>query len=160
MRWLVDGYNVILSDPKLSRMLRNDNEQGRFEFIAELSASRRFSGENVTIVFDGRFTASSSREGRMILVRFTSRRESADDFIKKEIGNSPKRRSLTVVTNDRSIIAYAKECGAKTLGSRDFLTLARGNGRRREKVDAAAEKPESTGRPDPELLKLFTGRKK
>ena len=160
MRWLIDGYNVILSDTKLSRMLRNDNEQGRYEFIAEVSGSRRFSGEDVVIVFDGRFAASSSREGPRLEIRFTSSGQTADEHIKNEVGRSTKRRSLTVVTNDRSILAYARECGAATLRSGDFLALARGNSHVRRKVEEASEKPLPTGQPDPELLKLFTGKEK
>lgn len=160
MHWLVDGYNVILSDIRLSKMLRNDAEQGREEFTREISASRRFRGESVTVVFDGRFAASSSREGPRLLVRFTSKGQTADDLIKLEIGRSVRRRSLTVVTNDRSILAYAKECGARTLSSGDFLALARARTPGRERINTEAEKPESTGRPDPELLKLFTGKKR
>lgn len=160
MFWLVDGYNVALSDSKLSRMLRNDNEAGRRQLLFEVAGSRRFSRQNVTIVFDGRFASSSERETPRLLVKFTSRGETADDLIKREIGDSKKRRSLTVVTNDRSILAYARECGAKTLGSAEFLSMVREKTPGRKNSEPFSEKPEPAGKPDPELLKLFTGKKR
>lgn len=160
MFWLVDGYNVVLSDGRLSKMLRNDNEAGRRQLLFEIAGSRRFSRQNVTIVFDGRFAPSSERETPRLLVKFTSRGETADDLIKREIGESNRRRALTVVTNDRSILAYARECGARTLGSAEFLAMVREKVAAREKADVFSEKPDPAGRPDPELLKLFTGKKK
>lgn len=160
MRWLIDGYNVILSDQKLAKVLRNDNESGRRELLVEIVSSRRFVRQEMAVIFDGRFGASSSREGRKLEVRFTSRGETADDVIKSEIGMSKRRRTLTVVTDDRAIIAFAKECGARTLGSRDFVRLIRERPPDREGDSIFAEKPEPTGSPDPELLKLFTGKRK
>lgn len=160
MFWLVDGYNVALSDAKLSRMLRNDNEAGRRELLVEIAGSRRFSRQNITIVFDGRFAASSARETPRLLVKFTDRGETADDLIKREIGESVRRRALTVVTDDRSILAYARECGAKTLGSTEFLSMVRGKVPAGKNAETLSEKPEPAGRPDPDLLKMFTGKKR
>lgn len=161
MRWLVDGYNVVLSDEKLAKMLRNDNEAGRSELLFEIAHSGRFKGDDVTVFFDGRFGASSSTEAAGLVVRFTARSETADDAIKREIGKSPRRRSLFVVSNDHSIVNYARECGARAVSSADFLAKLRNtassNGR---SGNVASEKPESTGTPDPELLKLFTGKKR
>lgn len=160
MYWIVDGYNVILSDDKLAKLLRIDNETGRHELLFEIANSRRLSRENVTVIFDGRFAASASRETPNLLVKFSSGGESADDLIKREVGRSGRRRSLTVVTNDRSILAYARECGAKTLASLKFLAIVRQKAQSPNVTALTSEKPESTGRPDPDLLKLFTGKNK
>ncbi len=160
MRWLIDGYNVILSDEKLAKMLRNENEAGRGELVFEIANSGRFKGDEVTIFFDGRFGASSSRETPKLLVRFTARGETADDAIKREIGNSSRRRSLFVVSNDHAIVSYARECGATAVSSAEFLVKVRNREPSNERAgNIASEKPESTGRPDQELLKLFTGKK-
>lgn len=158
---MIDGYNVILSDQKLSKLLRNDNEIGRREFLGEILRSNRHSREEITVVFDGRFAASAANESTRLLVRFTSRGETADDFIKREIGASPNRRSLIVVSNDLSIVSYARECGAGTQTSGEFLAAIR-----EKRITApdtgrdSGEKPEPTGRPDPELLRLFSGERK
>lgn len=158
MFWIVDGYNVILSDERLAKLFRGDNETGRREFLFEIANSRRLSRENVTVIFDGRYAASASRETPKLLVKFTSGGETADDLIKHEVGRFEKRRSLTVVTNDRSILAYARECGARTLASSEFLAIVRQKVHRQSATSNVSEKPESTGRPDPDLLKLFTGK--
>lgn len=160
MRWLIDGYNVILSDEKLAKMLRNENEAGRGELILEIANSGGFKRDQVTVFFDGRFSASSSREAPALVVRFTARGETADDAIKREIGKSSRRRSLFVVSNDHAIVSYARECGANAVSSADFLAKVRNRGPSNVRSgNTASEKPESTGRPDPELLKLFTGKK-
>ncbi len=160
MVWLVDGYNVILSDERLAKLLRNDSETGRRELLLEITNSRRFSKENITVIFDGRFAASASKVSLKLLVKFTSSGETADDSIKREVGRSTRRHGLTVVTNDRSILAYAKECGANTLGCAEFLAILRRKEHMAKETAIAAEKPESSGRPDPDLLKLFTGKSK
>lgn len=161
MKWLIDGFNVILSDSKLGMLFRNDGEAGRAELVFEIANSGGYSSDDVTVVFDGRFGSSVSREGRKLTVRFTARGETADDFIKGEIGKSNRRRSLFVVSNDHSIVDYARECGANAVSSADFLARLRNRTPgRRFAEDPKSEKPESTGRPDPELLKLFTGKKR
>lgn len=160
MRWLIDGYNVILTDPRLAKMLRNDNEQGRHELISRILATRRLNKDDITVVFDGRYAASSSREGNRLLIRFTARGETADDFIKREVGKSQRRRSLVVVSNDRSILAYARECGAGIMGSGEFLAMTRERKQHPSHSYASDEKPDPPGKPDPELLKLFTGKRK
>ncbi len=161
MRWLVDGYNVILSDHRLSKILRNDNETGRQEFLSEIARSPQFSKEEVVVVFDGRFAPSFSRETPRLVSRFTAGGETADELIKLEIARSTRRRSLRVVTDDRSILSYARECGAGTVSSGNFLAAVRERTAIRERTDGLnMEKPEPPGRPDPELLKMFTGRKK
>ncbi len=161
MRWLVDGFNVVLSDEKLSRRLRNDSKAGRTEFISEIVGSGQFRNEEVTVFFDGRFTASSDREAPGVTVRFTANGETADDAIKREIGRHTRRRSLLVVSDDRSIVSYARECGAKTMSTADFLAKVRNKVPARPlSAGSPSEKPESTGTADPELLRLFTGKKK
>jgi len=160
MNWLVDGYNVILSDDKLRKLVRGDNESGRQEFLSEIMQSRMFPGDRVTVVFDGRFAASAVNEADWLVVRFTARGETADDFIKREIAESSRRRSLNVVTDDHAILDYARECGAATTRSADFISRIRGRRGERQRSLNKTEKPEPSGKPDPELLKLFTGKRK
>ncbi len=160
MRWLIDGFNVALSDQKLSRLMKIDSEQARHELAMEILGSKRLSKEDINLVFDGRFAPSSSREGPRLVVRFTSRGETADEWIKREIGNSTRRRSLTVVSNDLSILGYAKECGAATMKSGDFLSMVRAVNERGNGMVIDDEKPESAGKFDEELLDLFKGKRK
>ena len=161
MRWIVDGYNVILADNRLAKLLRNDSETARAEFLSEIQRSGKLGKQKVTVVFDGKFSSSAERIANNIDVRFSARGETADDLIKIEVGTSAKRRSLSIVTNDHAIINYARECGANVVKSQDFLLMVRGaNVTTQAGKISVVEKPEPTGNPDPELLKLFSEKKK
>ena len=161
MRWIVDGYNVILADNRLAKLLRNDSETARAEFLSEIQRSGKLGKQKVTVVFDGKFSSSAERITNNIDVRFSARVQTADDLIKIEVGTSAKRRSLSIVTNDHAIINYARECGANVGKSQDFLLMVRrANVTTQAGKISVVEKPEPTGNPDPELLKLFSEKKK
>ena len=160
MRWIVDAYNVLLCDQRMSQLMKIDGDAARRELVSTISGSWRLSKDDVTLVFDGRFAPSSSHEGPRLVVRFTSASETADDWIKKEVGKSTRRRSMTVVSNDLSILAYAKECGAATVRSREFLSMVRGKDKPAKRTQVDDEKPVSAGKLDKELLELFRGKKK
>ena len=115
VNWLVDGYNVILADPILSKHFRNNQEAGRIEFVRQIGISEKLRRQRTVIVFDGKYSGSTDRLSPHVEVRFSAGRETADDLIKRLIGETRRRSSLTVVSNDRSIIEYAKICGAATM---------------------------------------------
>ena len=159
MRWIVDGYNVILADRKLSKLLRNSPEVAREELVIEIQRSDRLRGQRVTIIFDGSIASSTERITENLEIRFSPPRETADDMIKREVGDQLRRRSLYVVSNDRAITDFAKECGSKTVNSEDFLTLVRERKQKRNPADdASVDKPTAVGEPDRELLRLFIGK--
>jgi predicted RNA-binding protein with PIN domain len=155
MHWILDGYNIIHADHRLSKIAINNLEAGRDELIQEIASAARFNGESVFLVFDGRSGSSERRIAAGINVMFSNSPESADDVIKRIIGNYQKRRSIVTVTNDHSIVDYAKECGAKVIGSEDFLLLARARKSGRKEAESFSEKPPLPSKPDLELLKLF-----
>ncbi len=160
MRWIIDGYNVILADHKLSKLMKNSLELARDELAQEIRRSGRFRGQRVTIIFDGRHSSSAERIAENLEIRFSPPRETADDLIKKEIGAQPGRRSLFVVSNDHAIINYARECGARVIKSGEFLSLVREPKHGKDTSnDSSAEKPAANDKPDPELLRLFIGEK-
>ncbi len=140
--------------------MKIDSNQTRHELALEILRSARLSKDDINLVFDGRFAPSASREGPRLVVRFTSGGETADEWIKREIGNSTKRRSLTVVSNDLSILAFAKECGAATMKSGEFLSMVRTLNARGKDTVSDDEKPASAGKLDEELLYLFKGKRK
>ncbi len=161
MHWIVDGYNVILSDRMLAKLFKASNELGREDLINTIMHSDMPKGERVTIVFDGKFASSEERVGSNVRVKFTSTGETADDVIKGEIARSTRRRSLRIVSDDNSISTYARECGAVAVGSKDFLSMLRGRGQGTDPAtDLVDEKPAAGGSLDTELLKLFREEKK
>jgi predicted RNA-binding protein with PIN domain len=169
MRWIIDGYNVIFSDARLSKLLRNDVEAARDELIVEIQSRRSLTNDKVTLVFDGRYRATTDRISDNLTISFSTKGQTADDLIKEEIGRSTTRRSLCVVTNDLAIIDYARVCGANVTKSEEFLLMVRKflpshkgsrNDGKEKKEDSDAEKPAVIGKPDQELLKLFKENKK
>lgn len=154
MHWIIDGYNLILTDRKLAKVARNNLEAARDGLFLEITLSSRLKGEDVFLVFDGRSGNPNMKAASGVQVIFSQHPESADDIIKGMIGNYRKRRSILVVSNDRSIANYAKECGARVVGSKDFLSMIRAK-RERNEEKSISEKPPLPSKPDPELLKLF-----
>ncbi|MCL5267590.1 MAG: NYN domain-containing protein [Bacteroidetes bacterium] len=147
---------MILADARLSRLFRRDSEFSRNELLREVMEFAGIGRHSVTLVYDGKFSTPAERISATVEIRFSRPDETADDLIKREIGISKRRRSLFVVTDDLEIIGYAKECGAKAVGSREFMLQVRGARLRTENpLGHAEEKPEPSGNPDPELLRLF-----
>jgi len=155
MHWILDGYNIILSDERLTKAAGNDLETARDELIREITFSSKFKGDNVSLVFDGKTGSPDLKINSRLRVIFSKSPESADDLIKDMIGNYRTRRSIIVVSNDRSIADYARECGARTMKSTDFLSLIRAKEEEKMEEKSFSEKPPQPSKPDLELLKLF-----
>ena len=155
MYWILDGYNIILADEKLSKMARNNLEYARDALAQEILSSERFRRQNVSLVFDGRSGGSSEKIASNLEIKFSKSTESADDLIKSMIGNFKSRSSVFIVSNDLSIVNYAKECAANVSSSRDFLSLIRVGKNNTKEDGSSSEKPSVPGKSDFELLRLF-----
>lgn len=179
MMWIVDGYNVIFSDTRLLKLSRNDMETARDELLREIQSGQRWLNGKATVVFDGKYRTTAEKISDNLSVSFSGTGQTADELMKKEVGNSTTRRSLGIVTNDLEIINYARICGVprnNILKSEDFLTIIRnsvpglkGSGRMtqsnrssrtREDRNWASEKPATINNNDKELLRLFKENKR
>ncbi len=128
MMWIVDGYNVIFSDTRLLKLSRNDMETARDELLREIQSGQRWLNGKATVVFDGKYRTTAEKISDNLSVSFSGTGQTADELMKKEVGNSTTRRSLGIVTNDLEIINYARICGVprnNILKSEDFLTIIR-----------------------------------
>ena len=115
-RWLVDGMNVIGSRPD---GWWRDRPGAMRALVAELDAFSARSGEEVTVVLDGRPVAL---EAAQVAVRFARRpgRDGADDDIAELAASSSSPGSLTVVTSDLALAARVRACGATVVGAGAF----------------------------------------
>ncbi|MGC8595117.1 MAG: NYN domain-containing protein [Candidatus Kryptoniota bacterium] len=154
---IIDGYNLIYSDKWLSKLMKKDPLIARDALIDEIQHSIGNSLD-VTLVFDGKFMHEKKSVSRNFRILFSSGGESADDVIKNLIGRAWNRRIITVVTNDLSIIAYAEECGSRTMNCKDFLSLLRTKKSPPNQTDKEnpQEKPEHITKEDLELLKKWS----
>jgi predicted RNA-binding protein with PIN domain len=113
-RWLVDGMNVIGSRPT---GWWRDRPRAMRELTEELDRFARSSGDEVTVIFDGRpFELDAER----VEVRFASRRgrDAADDDIAALAAQDSD--GLTVVSSDAELVRRVEEAGAATLGAGAF----------------------------------------
>lgn len=125
-QYILDGYNVIHSDPTLSEGLDQHFEETRNQFIKIVSES--FSGKNIDIkiIFDGQDdTYGNNKFINNLRVYYTHTHQTADDWIKEYIQKQKSAKSIKVVTNDKSIRRDCLSFGAKLLHSEEFINLLR-----------------------------------
>jgi len=115
-RWIVDGMNVIGSRPTGWWRDRPGAMRG---LVEELEAFADRSGDDVTVVFDGR---PFELESGSVDVRFATRRgrNAADDDIAALVENNPEPGGLSVVTSDGDLAGRVRGAGAAVVGAGEF----------------------------------------
>ena len=128
MRWLIDGYNVIRSDPELRGAEAAGLDAGRSALLRRLAGVARDRDEVFTVVFDGARQhageeASEGTGGRVEVV-FSLAPETADDVL-RSLAARWKDASV-VVSSDRAVETAAWRAGAVAVRVEAFLSaLAR-----------------------------------
>jgi uncharacterized protein YaiI (UPF0178 family) len=115
-RWVVDGMNVIESRPTGWWRDRPGAMRG---LVAELEAFAARTGDDVTVVFDGR---AFELGGDGVRVMFASRRgpNAADDDIAAFVEADDAPGELSVVTSDGDLARRAGDAGAAVVGAGEF----------------------------------------
>ena len=118
MRWLVDGMNVIGSRPN---RWWEDRPRAMRELIADLEGFVNATGDEVTVVFDGRPLDPPAEPGA-VEVAFARRRgpNAADDEIARRVAADPSAASLRVATPDAELARRVREAGAEVEGAGAF----------------------------------------
>jgi predicted RNA-binding protein with PIN domain len=119
VRWLVDGMNVIGSRPD---GWWRDRRGAMRRLIDELEAFAESSGDEVTVVFDGR-SFELDGGGRVEVGFAPGGRNAADHAIAAMVGDDVDPASLTVVTSDRELEDAVHAAGAQVIGSGGFRRL-------------------------------------
>jgi predicted RNA-binding protein with PIN domain len=116
-RWLSDGMNLIGSRP--SGWWRGRPGAMR-ELTDELGELARATGDDLTVIFDGRPFELEAPEG--VSVEFATRRgpNAADDDIAALVEGDPDPGVLTVVTSDRTLAERVRRAGAAVVGAGEF----------------------------------------
>lgn len=119
---IVDGYNLMsflgLMEDKKNKVFFRMARLELIEFLAKFLAKKQKMGRDLEVVFDGKKRGTLWRKGIKII--FTSKKETADDFIKREVKNNGV---WMVVTNDRELCQELKEIQPKIKlkTAREFL---------------------------------------
>jgi predicted RNA-binding protein with PIN domain len=129
---VIDGYNVIRSDPTFVRIEQQSMEDARGALLNLVNSSPRLARDDITVVFDGsgnRTFANGYRLGRVKAI-FSPLGQSADDVIKEQARNARHPESLVVVTNDNDIRSYCEGLGCTVSRSENMLEQLPGQKRR------------------------------
>lgn len=125
MKYIIDGYNMIRKIGSLRAHDVQSLEKGREALIMKLISFKLHSKADITIVFDGQKSSSSSQSG--IKIRFSNLPNKADELIKKLVDQNKKAQETTVVSSDNEVMWYAKGCGCKVERSEDFYQKISGS---------------------------------
>lgn len=142
LQYIIDGYNVIrhssFSFPKKIK----DERLALIEFIR----ANRLCGSpknKIIIVFDG--NPNVSGQDKIISgvnVVFT-KKETADDYIKRLIESETNPKNTVVVSDDKEIKFFVKSVGGLSMGVEEFINhKEKLNQARRKDAEALALKPE------------------
>ena len=122
-RLIVDGMNVIGSRP--DGWWRDRSGAAR-RLVRRLEALAEASGDELTVVFDGRPGRSGppeQPEGEPLRVLYARRsgRNAADERIAELVAEDAQPASLTVVTSDAALRREVEALGARVVGSSTLL---------------------------------------
>jgi predicted RNA-binding protein with PIN domain len=112
MRWLVDGMNVIGSRPD---GWWRDRTGAMRRLVQELDAFAAATGDDVTVVLDGR--PRDVGAPRAVEVAFApGGRDAADDEIARRVAADADPGSLTVATSDQELVRRTRAAGGQVVG--------------------------------------------
>ncbi len=120
MHYLVDAYNLLFRTLKK----RGSLEKSRQLLIEELNEIISQLNLHVTLVFDGaeeHLPLPTRGHFDAIEIIYTSKNQTADEYIYGEITHARTPAQMTVVTNDRELSGRCHQNRAKTMTIDEFL---------------------------------------
>ena len=142
MNIIIDAYNVMrstrFSDDCVAKVLKNQREQ----FLTLLSAYAEKSNNRIVAVFDGGGSGEvfgNSEVYGLVEVRYSAGGETADEVIKKLAAEAQNPREVLIITSDKEISYYARNCGATVVSAVDFYSKIRRNTAHAEKEPTPGE---------------------
>jgi len=139
LQYVIDGYNLI-NHPVFKEQANKKIKDRRFALL-ELIRTKRLCGSSknkITVVFDGYPGLGDSQglsEGGPKIGVIFSRKETADERIKKMVENSGNPRNTVVVSDDKEVKFFAGSLGAGTISVGEFIGQEE-SGREKEALKA------------------------
>ena len=115
-RWLVDGMNVVGSRPD---GWWRDREGAKRALAARLAEFARATGDEVTVVFDGRPFEVDEPPVRIDFAPSRAR-NAADDEIARRVDADADPGSIAVVTSDQDLASRVRAHGAEVVAAGGF----------------------------------------
>lgn len=122
LQYIIDGYNIInhpLFIQHAAKKIR-DLRIALLEFIRinKLCGSPK---NKITVVFDGHSDSSIRKIGETDINIMFSRKETADECIKKMVEVSSNPKNIVVVSDDKEIKLFVKSLGGQTRSVEEFI---------------------------------------
>ena len=119
LHYIVDGYNVLMRSGLFDRKRLQD---ARAAFVAYLEHRRPHGSHRnrLSVVFDGRADVGGFDGGGVFEVLFTTG-GTADELIKEMVERSTRPKDMVVVTDDKELGFFTRRCGARLMGTKEFL---------------------------------------
>ena len=125
MLTLIDGYNVLFSLGMVPSPVREgDLQKARQSLLQMLHEALAAKGKSCTVVFDATRAPSRAPGDTFfhgIDVRFTKRREEADDLIAYLITQCTTPKQLTVISSDHRLVEATTRKRATVVKADEFL---------------------------------------
>jgi len=121
---LIDGYNVIKTDPYLRRREQVSLEAARLSLQQTLRAYAARSQAFITLFYDGDDGLEplpENREQGFLQIVFSRPPEKADDLLKQAIQRQHGSRRVRVITSDREIRRFARQHKLRSTLSPEFV---------------------------------------
>ena len=123
LQYIIDGYNIT-NHPKFAKQIPKRFSDFRSALVQLIKTKKSSSPHNkFWVIFDGYPGESLDNQDKGNIMVIFSRRESADERIKKLVELIPNPRNVVVVSDDKEIRFFARSCRAKVESAEDFLAL-------------------------------------
>lgn len=156
MYYYIDGYNFIFSLIESNESIQS-LRQRVIQLLKKKFAQLNLSG---TLVFDGshkRGEESGLSYPSPLIVAYSPKGQSADEYIVEKIESDDQPKSITVVTNDKGLILHVRSFGAKVQSNTEFLhSILNRSKKKSKKKTSATDSKQNIER----LLKIFEERLK
>lgn len=131
MHYYVDGYNLLFVAVEKKQSLKTARAQ------LVLYLQKRFAALHLqgTLVFDGahrRDEESGLSYPSPLVVAYSPKGQTADEYILEHIEQSRRKSQVTVVTNDRNLKMHAQSLGAQALSNSAFIQRLKNRKKRGE----------------------------
>jgi predicted RNA-binding protein with PIN domain len=149
MHYLVDGYNLLF---QTAWMRHEDNlEAARRRLIVELDSYAELLSLSISVVFDAPFRTEALAFGHFnkLKIIFTSRGQTADQFLIEWVQDLLPAKNVTVVTSDKPLTRHIRAFGVKVESVTDFLSKLkkRKQNKQRQKQEKINKKSEQKQQP-------------
>lgn len=129
---LIDAYNLFKT--VLHNEFVQKNEQIKFLNMFEKYAMMRT--HQIILVFDGENNMSEHVNNyTLIKIYYSGYKQTADDVIKKQL-QILKGQDLLLVTSDRDICQFAKQCAVESISSQEFYKMLQAVMQRKDEQNA------------------------